>query len=442
MTVSDVVVVGAGFAGLSAAHALVGAGLRTIVLEARDRVGGRVLTRVLPDGTQLDLGGQWVGPTQRHMQRLIAEYGLETYPTPEYGRPILDYGGTRPDRRPDEIVALLDRLDDLSRQIFPERPWDHPRAQEWDTLTLAAWLSTQNAPDTAVRYVGRVIAGGLLSCDAGEVSLLDTLFYVTSGGGTTALLDTVGGAQAYRVGSGAQRLAERLAADLPEGTIRLEEPVRRIVHSPTGAHVETDHGVHPARHVIVAIPPSLAGRIDYSPSLPAQRDALTQRMPAGYALKVHAIYAAPFWRDRGLSGLSTSDSGILTETVDNTPPGSPRAVLTAFAYGIDAHALRRHDPAQRRHLVLDRLAELFGEDARAPEDFIEFDWCDEPWTRGCFSAHPTLGTWTAYGPALRPPIGALHWAGTETASTWNGYFDGAVESGLRAAAEIAPDHRH
>ncbi|MFC9995440.1 flavin monoamine oxidase family protein [Nocardia sp. NPDC127526] len=433
----DVVVVGAGFAGLAAAARLVTTGRSVVVLEARDRVGGRVLTRLLSDGTQLDLGGQWVGPTQYEVQALIEKHDVQTYPTPQHGAAFMEYEGTRAPDMPSSVLALRAELDKLARELSPAEPWSHPRAHEWDGQTLASWLSTRTDDPAVARTVGRTTAGMLLAADATEVSLLEMLFYIASADGLDILLGIEGGAQSHRIIGGPQVLAERMAADLPGGTVHLSAPVRRIDHSSRGAQVHTDEFTVDTGHVIVAVPPVLAGRIEYRPALPPQRDGLTQRMAAGYALKMHAVYPEPFWRDSGLSGITNCSNGILTETVDNTPPGAARAVLTAFAYGGDAHRLRELDPGQRRAAVLNRLGELFGEKACEAEDFIELDWSAEPWTRGCFSGHLAPGGWTAYGPALRAPIDVLHWAGTETATRWNGYFDGAIQSGYRAADEIA-----
>jgi monoamine oxidase len=203
-----------------------------------------------------------------------------------------------------------------------------------------------------------------------------------------------------------------------------------------GARVTTTTHTYTASRVIIAVPPTLAARIAYDPPLPALSDGALQRTPAGGALKVHAVYPAPFWRDRGLSGMSTSDSGVLTETVDNTPPNSPRAVLTGFVYGDEAVLLRGRSLEERRRIVLERLGELFGDRALSPDDYVEFDWMAEEWTRGCFSGHLVPGSTVTFGPALRTPVEVVHWASTETATEWNGYFDGAVESGQRAAEEV------
>ncbi|MBR8742133.1 FAD-dependent oxidoreductase [Nocardiopsis sp. MG754419] len=432
----DAVVIGAGFAGLAAARELVEAGLSVRVLEARNRVGGRALTRHLPDGTLLELGGQWIGPNQELVSALVEHHGLATYPTPREGDPVVDLDGERRTAPPEEVDALLDEIDLLALQVLPERPWDAPEARAWDQQTFASWLVGTAYSETTLRYVARLISGGLLASAAGESSLLETLFYVASGGGVQALLAYEGGAQERRIVGGAQTLAERMAAALPPGVLRPGAPVTTVEYNASGARVSTTAHAYSADRVIVAVPPTLAARIRYDPPLPGLNDGALQRTPAGSALKVHAVYPTPFWRESGLSGVSTSASGVLTETVDNTPPGSPRAVLTGFVYGEESVLLRAHEPGERRRIVLSRLGDLFGAPALHPDDYVEFDWSDEEWTRGCFSGHLVPGTTVTFGPALRTPVEVVHWAGTETATRWNGYFDGALSSGRRAATEV------
>ncbi len=432
----DAVVVGAGFAGLSAAQELHRAGCDVLVLEARGRVGGRAFTRFLPDGTQLDLGGQWISSGQLRISELVRRHGIATYPTPEYGSSVIDYDGEHLTALPDEVTALLRELDALCGHVPVKAPWTAADAVAWDRQTFATWLEATGAPEAARRYVGRVVSGGLLAGSPSETSLLETLFYLASGGGTAALLGFRGGAQETRVVGGAQEIAERMAADLPDGTVRLSEPVTGITHDHSGVRVTTTLGEYRAARAVIALPPVLAGSLRYDPPLSALRAGVLQHMTAGTALKVHAVYSEPFWRDEGLSGVSTSATGVLTETVDNTPPEAPRAVLTAFVYGDDAAHLRTRPHGERRESITRRLGELFSARAAEPEEFIEFDWLGQEWTRGCFSGHFTPGGWTAFGSALRLPEGALHWAGTETAVHGNGYFEGAVESGHRAAREV------
>lgn len=433
---SDVIIVGAGFAGLTAARELQRKGLRVVVLEARNRVGGRTLSTTLPNGITIDLGGQWLGPIQKRITAFAAEYGAETIPTPSDGNELNYYKGQKLADAPGPVQALYDKLNVLSEQIQLEKPWEHARAMEWDRQTFASWLAVEADEPAAAQFVGRGIAGGLLAGDAGDFSLLETLFYIKSGGGIEALLTCEGGAQEARIVGGMQTIAKAIAAELGKEVVRLEEPVRRIAQTKSQATVTTDKATYTAPHVIVAIPPTLAGHIEYEPLLPTMRDGLTQRMPAGYALKVHTFYDKPFWRDQGWCGTAFTDSGMVAEAYDNSPPDGSYYDMVMFIYGTEARQARQLTPNALRQAVLDHLVQLYGEQAATPIDFLSHDWMTERWTRGCFSGHLTPGGWTGYGPALRTPCGRIHWAGTETAVHWNGYIDGAIESGFRVADEV------
>ncbi|MEU7614171.1 FAD-dependent oxidoreductase [Micromonospora sp. NPDC049204] len=431
-----VVVVGAGFSGLAAALALSRAGAQVRVLEARDRVGGRVLTRWLPEVTQLDLGAQWIGPTQDRMYALVAEHGLATFASAALGAPTLLWAGQRRAEPPADVGRVLGLLDGYAARLDPAAPWQAPEAAQWDRTNLGGWLRATAGDDDTADYLGRLLAGGLLATGADELSLLHLLFYLRSAGGTGPLLGMAGGAQQDRIVGGPPALAERMAAALPPGTLTFATPVRSIQQSIDGVTAWTDTGRVAADAVVVALPPALAGRIRYDPPLPVLRDGLTQRMPMGSALKVHAVYAEPFWRADGLSGVSTSSAGPLTETVDNSTPTSPLGVLTGFSYAGEAAALRGMSPARRRQCLLEAFASVVGPRAEEPVDLVEYDWSADEWTRGCFCGALTPGTWQTYGPHLRAPVGRVHWAGTETATRWTGYLEGAVRAGERAAAEV------
>ncbi|MGB2567105.1 flavin monoamine oxidase family protein [Micromonospora citrea] len=435
-----VVVVGAGFSGLAAASALVGAGAQVVVLEARDRVGGRVLTRRLADGTALDLGAQWIGPTQDRMAALVAEHGLVTFPSASVGAATVLWDGRRRDAAPESAHRLVALLDADAAEVDPAEPWRAARAAEWDRTTLGGWLADVAPDPVSARYVGRLLAGGLLAADPAEVSLLQLLFYLRSGGGSGLLLAMAGGAQQDRIVGGPAALAERMAGALPAGSVVTGTPVRAIGQDGGGVVAYTDGSAHRADAAVVAVAPALAGRIGYDPPLPALRDGLTQRMPMGSALKAHAVYPEPFWRADGRSGVATAAEGPVTETVDNGVPGSSRGVLTAFAYGGAARELRRMSPQRRREALLDALVALVGPAAARPDDLVEYDWSADEWTRGCFCGALTPGSWTGYGPELRRPTGRVFWAGTETATRWAGYLEGAVLAGERSAAEVLAAH--
>ena len=441
---ADVAVVGAGLAGLVAARDLSRAGASVVVLEARGRVGGRTLNEPLGQGDVVEVGGQWVGPTQHRMQALARSVGVDTYPTYNEGENVLDfagqiarYRGTVPRFSP---VVLLDfaraqkRLDAMARTVPLEAPWEAPKALEWDSQTVWSW-GRENTLTERGRTILDLSVEAVWSVPSSDVSLLHFLFYVHSAGGLDALLDTAGGAQEQRFVGGSQLVSERLAESL-SAEIVLEAPVRRIEQREDGVVVEADGVTARAGHVVVAIPPTLTGRISYQPPLPGRRDQLTQRMPQGSVIKCMAVYPEPFWRQDGLTGQATSDRGPVKVTFDNTPPGGSPGVLLGFLEAREARELDAASPEVRRAAVVDCFVRFFGPRAAKPERYIERSWMAEEWTRGCYGCYFGPGGWTSYGPVLRAPVGRIHWASAETATVWCGYMDGAVQSGERAAREV------
>jgi monoamine oxidase len=441
----DVVVVGAGFAGLTAARRLVEGGLDTAVLEARDRVGGRTLNADLGGGKVVEVGGQWVGPTQDAVLALARELGVETFPTYvdganrlEWRGRVRSYTGTIPRMNPAVLADVAQaqlRTDRMARRVPLEAPWQAPHAADWDGQTLESWLR-RNVRTAGARELLTIGVEAVWAAQPGELSLLHALFYLHSGGGWSSLLDTRGGAQQDRFVGGSQRLALRMAAELGD-RLRLSCPVVRIAYDDTGVTVTAATGeTIRAGHAVVAVPPTLAGRIDYDPPLPAARDQLTQRVPMGAVTKCIAVYDEPFWRADGLSGQALSDRGPVRTIFDNSPPEGRPGVLLGFLEGRHARSWEQEPPDRRRDAVLDCFTRLFGPRAARPEHYLEQAWAQEPWSRGGYGGAVAPGAWTQLGPALRAPVGRLHWAGTETATRWNGYMDGAVRSGQRAAEEV------
>lgn len=442
-------VVGAGLAGLTAARLLARGGREVVVVEARDRVGGRTLTRDLGDGVVVDLGGQWVGPGQDRVLALIAELGLSTFPTwtagdslAGVGSTLARYRGSVPKLAPHVLADALQaqlRLDRLARKVPLERPWDAPKAVAWDALTFESWIRRAAWTGGGREYL-RIIADAVFAADASSFSLLHALSYIHAGQGVDRLIGTRGGAQQDRLVGGAQQLSTRMADELGD-RVRLGHPVRRIDHGDEagaggGVRVVADGLTVRARRAVVAIPPTLAGRIAYSPPLPADRDQLTQRMPAGAVIKCQAVYDEPFWRGDGLSGQVATSEPPVKVTFDNSPPGGRPGVLLAFVEGRAAVELGRSSLQELRSQVIGSLVRFFGERARRTVDFVAHDWQVEEWTRGCYGAHLPPGALTQFGPALARPVGPIHWAGTETALRWTGYMDGAIRSGERAAREV------
>jgi len=445
MTEVDVVVVGAGFAGLAAARDLVAAGRSVAVVEARDRVGGRVKNAGIGDGKVVEVGGQWVGPTQDRVLALAKDVGVETFPTYDTGARVLHFNGRRgtykgtiPRINP---VVIADvgraqaRLESLAKKVPLDAPWTAAKAEAWDAVTFETWLR-RNTLTAAGRTLLALGIEAVFACEPGDVSLLHVLFYAHSAGSFQMAIDTGGGAQQDRFVGGSQLVCDKMAEALGAGTVTLEAPVRRIAVTGDKVTVASDNGSWTCRRVIVSLPPMLAGRIDYRPLLPAWREQLTQRTPMGSVIKCNAVYPEPFWRAEGLSGQATGDGDGARVVFDNSPPDGTPGILLGFLEGDGARRLGRAGAAVRRQAVLDSFVRYFGPKAANPVDFVELDWQAEPWSGGCYGTLFGPNVWTRYGAALREPVGPVHWAGTETASVWSGYMDGAVSSGQRAAAEV------
>jgi monoamine oxidase len=440
---ADVAVIGAGLAGLTAARELERAGTSVAVLEARDRVGGRLLSEPIGDGKVVEVGGQWIGPSQDRMYALAREAGIEIFPTHTNGDNLLllegklrRYAGTIPRLGPYALVEIAlarRKLDRLARTVPADAPWDAAAAERLDGETMRSWLE-RNVRHSAARKMFEIACSIVWGCAPEEISLLHVLFYVSAAGSFDAILDTEGGAQQDRFVGGSQKLAIWLA-DHIQGEIHLSEPVRRVDQDGDGVIVGADGIELRGRCAIVAVPPNLAGRIEYAPSLPPNRDLLTQQMPQGLTTKCQALYETPFWREDGLSGEAISDVDPVGVVFDNSPPDGSPGVLLGFVTGRPARSFADAAPDERRRSVIECFVRLFGERAASPLRYIEGSWEQEEWTRGCPTCRFAPGGWTAWGRYLRAPIGRIHWAGTETATEWCGYMEGALQSGERAARE-------
>jgi len=432
--VFDVAVVGAGYAGLSAAWALEQAGLRTIVFEARSRVGGRVWSDRTPSGVLIERGGQWIGPTQDRILALARELGCETFATYIDGKAHQEIEGQSGVTRA-LLLDVFGELDAMAATLPREAPWEAPNALEWDAQTLHSWIAQRIADPTALA-LARLVVAAVFTAEADELSLLHVLVYIRSAGEIRYLLDVAGGAQELRFVDGAQEPAKRLAARMRTTALHLEAPVRRIDQTSELVEVAGDDFSAKAERVIVAAPAAVLDRIAYAPPLPHYRAQLHQRFCPGSTIKVSCVYERPFWRAKGLSGRMLTNESPMTVTFDNSIPGQDAGVIVGFVEGDQARKFGRWDPAARRKSVLDSLVRYLGSEAAAPLEYVETNWADEEWTRGCYGSNFGPGGWTKYGWALREPLGRIHWAGAETSPVWMNYMDGAVRSGERAAAEV------
>ena len=443
----DFAVVGAGLAGLRAAAELSAAGASVTVFEARDRVGGRVVSAPQPEPGAaepplvLDLGAQWVGPGQTEVLRLITELGLQTIPSAVPGRALWGLGDQLkqgrawlpplPPRALAEALTIGARLALMSKRVSTAAPWQSPKSRKWDRISAGDWLA-RHVRDPGARDLALIHVRGNMAAEPDETSLLGLLFDLRSVGPARHLLT----AEAFRVREGTHEIAQRLAATGP-GRIRLGCPVRSISQESGGATVAWDTGAVRCRRVVVCVPPPLASQISYSPVLPERRARLLASLPMGSTVKFHAVYQRPFWRERGLCGQAWTAHGTVCLTYDNSPDdGTGRGVLVGLVVADEARRLGRLSPAEQEREILAALGRLFGPDAAAPSALVVKDWAAEEWTGGCYSAHFPVKVWTSLGSAFREPCGRIHWAGTETSSEWYGYMEGALRSGTRAAAEM------
>jgi len=448
----DVVVVGAGIAGLVAAREVARTGRSVLLLEARDRVGGRVLNHRLRAGGVIEAGGAFVGPTQDHILRLAKRLEVPTFLEYNTGKSVyissltgrMEYNGTVP---PDPTILpdaflLLREIDAMAAEIAVDTPWTHPKAAQWDAITLGQFIRDKALVNPA--GVSNLIESWTqpgFGADPDEISLLFTIWYVACSGnertiGTFARnSDTANGAQERRFVGGSQLIPLRMARKLGD-VVALRAAVTRIVQDSHRAVVHTERGKVVCKRVVVAAPPPLVLDIDWFPRLPTRRRQLLRSMDMGQLMKCDAVYKKPFWRADGLNGFGINDTGAARAVFDNSPRDGDPGVLLAFVGGSTWRQFGTMSKARRRQHVLKGFAALFGEQALHPIEYTEQDWTKERWTRGGPTSIHAPGSLVKYGSAIRQPFRRVHWAGTETSTYWSGYMDGAVRSGERAALEV------
>ncbi|MGE4426204.1 MAG: flavin monoamine oxidase family protein [Solirubrobacteraceae bacterium] len=451
----DVAVVGAGLSGLTAARRIAAEGRSVVVLEARDRVGGRTLNHDVAPGRPVEAGGEYIGPTQTHITRLCKEIGVgifEAYTKGDNaymadGR-VQRYTGDIPPE-PTALLGLNDvltSLNEIAARIDPNAPWNLGGAADLEAYTVDSWLRGRAellAPERVRQLVECLIEPSFGASNREVTMLLAARFVAGAGdeqhvGTAERMLGSKGGAQDSRILGGSQLVSIGMADQLGRGRVVLGAPVRRIVQADGRATVVTDGDTWTARRVIVAIPPPLAAAIDFDPVLPPEHRMLLQRSPMGALMKCEAVYDRPFWRDEGLSGaaVAVNDPGPMRVIFDNTPPEGSPGVLFGFCGGDHWRRFSGVSPSRRRRAVLDQFARFAGPEALKAKDYFDMDWGREPWSAGGPVALPGPGTLSGFGAWMRRPHGVVHWAGTETSDYWAGFMDGAVRAGKRAAREV------
>jgi monoamine oxidase len=445
MTDVDYCVVGAGFAGLTAALRLKQAGHSVALLEARDRVGGRTYTEVLADGSWIDRGGAWIGPGQERIYALMSEFAVPSYKQYTDGESMMivdgkqhRYAGAIPwTVSPWATMNLgvgLIKVRQMCRSIPLQAPWQARKAAEWDQISLAAWLE-KNILSQQARDMLDMALAGLYTSAASEVSFLWALYQIASGGGPDFVLSSKDGSQDSRPVGGMGAIYRPVAAEVGDA-LQLSQPVRQIAQDADGVTVRSDGLAVRARRVIVAVPLAVAGQIYYQPTLPLDRSFLHQRMPSGAIFKISVVYDEPFWRADGLTGQTASPGSLATLTIDACTDSGTPGVMCVITEGPAGRRLGRLAPADRQAAVLGELVDRFGGKAGSPVGYHEQDWGLERYSGGGMISHAPTGVLTEFGYTMREPCGRIHWAGTESSAVMCGWVDGAIRSGERAADEV------
>jgi len=447
----DVVIVGAGPSGLTAARRLQQAGKSVAVLEARDRVGGRTWSEVR-EGAFFEIGGQWISPDQTALIDLVNELGLETFSRHRGDRHVYigadgqrrEYEGEWfpvSDETKAEMEKMINELDRLAAEVGADAPWEHPLAAELDSISFHHWLRQQSSDEEACDNIGIFVAGGMLTKPAHTFSALQAVLMAASAGSFSNLVDE-DFILDKRVVGGMQSVSETMARELGDDVVFLNNPVRTLEWSDNGpgkaAEVTAtgDRLAVRARHAIMAIPPNLYHRVSYVPPLPRSQMIAHQHISMGLVIKVHARYDTPFWREDGLDGTCFGAGRLVQEIYDNSNHGEEMGTLVGFIVDVRAEEMWGLDEDERKQRILEGIAEYLGPKALEPNAFSLSDWGAEEWTRGAYATSYDLGGLSRWGHLQYEPVGPIFFSSSDIADNGYQHVDGAVRMGDRTAKRI------
>lgn len=429
--------IGAGLAGLVAADDLVARGKQLVVLEARNRVGGRIQSSWV-DGQLVEGGAQWINPGNEQMHELVREAGAELIGPQEGSLLIRSQGSVvrsqqSPGRgrslSPFETADLgqgVVRFRRLAQRIVSDPTWTAAN-QTWLAQPLSRWIKT-NLRTPAAQHDFASALSGVLGAGSSDIALGEALEAGNKGVDLESLFTVTGGLKLRRVVGGMHQLIEHLCDQVGE-RVQLNTTVTRIEQTTDAVVVHTEAGEQiEARTALVTLPPWLAMQLDYSPELPDWRYETLERTTPGAVIKAVVIYPAPWWRESGLSGQMSADEGTIRATFDVTDPGGP-GVLTGMFGGDEAVRMSAVGPEARERAFIDSLASVFGPIARQEHTYVDYDWLADPFTQGCHTPHFAPGIWNMSGQLLAEAAGRVHFAGAEYAPKFNGYLEGALRSG-------------
>lgn len=444
----DCIVVGSGLSGLITARNLQRGGKNVLVLEAQDYIGGRMFGKDIAPNQYIDLGGQWVGPTQHRFLALLDEYEIPRFSSPAHGKVVLIYNdqcfqfqgffqgfaeGDRPDVPPEEwedAMTAWKRFRELSQSLPPQYPHGNAENIKLDSQTFAQWIDENTHTPFARWYFSYMVraVGFLGPAEPSEVSLLHVLW-----GDRSASQSEHPEAELLQGGAG--QIPLKIAQEL-KNEVRLNEAVVKISQRETEVEVTTLKGTYKALFAVVAMPPFQAGKISYDPPLPPIKQQISQRFPMGTLAKLLISYSFPFWREKGLAGIGMGNTEWIELFADSSDPRSGKGVIATFVMGDRYHRWTKLDEKEKKQVVLSDLAKYLGDEALSPETFDIQDWPSNQWVGGGYAGFLPPGVWTRFGEYLTKPCDRIYWAGTEIAERWAGFFDGAVSTGEAVAHDI------
>ncbi|MFD2203421.1 flavin monoamine oxidase family protein [Shivajiella indica] len=441
----EVIIIGAGFSGISASKKLNQANIPFLVLEARDRLGGRVYTKKLSEDLYLDFGGQWIGPGQDRMYELCREFGLEYYETYDQGNNLLDFGkkvrkfkGLIPKL---DIVSLINldlvlkKLERMAKSISLEEPWNHPKAMEYDRISLAEFISV-NCKTISCKKIVSLALETVFASELNEISLLHALFYIKSGRDLNTLINIKDGAQLHRIVGGMQSLIEKMAAPFHD-KIHFNRTVKKILQENEVIKVKGEDFELTCKKLIIAIPPPLVSKLEFEPMLSGKKRQIIDRISMGQVGKCFMVYKKPFWRENDFSGQAFADANSPFQSIfDCSPKDTKYGILMGFTIAKRAREYFTKSKEERKNIMKGKLIQYYGNEAAEPLLYEDFTMTDEAWSRGCYAGLYPTGAWTGFQNAYSKAEGNILWAGTEASPIWFGYIEGAVRAGESAAESV------
>jgi monoamine oxidase len=433
----DVLVVGAGAAGVYGAAILKQSGLRVCILEARDRIGGRVKSIRTKSGNYVELGGQWLAKTgQNRLSTLVKKYSYKSFKNPEYGDDVIvenkDSIRIPHGDLPLSLTAKIDSLRFgyyLSRKIDKIKESEPKNLVSLDHLNFKEWLN-EKLWTTQSRRFWTTLSEQSLCCDPEKVSVFEALMNLS----TIGSLEILEEADHFYFKDGLSRIFERLVSD-HEIDLKLKSQVNTITQTQDCVRLKGSFGELTAQYALLTLPPQLYEDIAFEPPLPTSLSEVITNPVLGKIVKVVAIYNRPWWRDQGFSGSIQSKIGPFDFVIDSSFEGAKEGVLVGLAQSSFAEKLNGLTGTEIKNTFIQQLLSAFGA-SFDPDEFYLTNWNEEVLSRGGFSSRRALGEWALFGDVFSRPEGRIYFAGTECAKEWRGYIEGALESGERQALNI------